>query len=199
MARKYLVTPKGTARYPHLDKPKQWEGDEKANYLIDLIVEDNSELKKFEDELKTHFEERYVELAAGKNVNRSQHWPIRDEMDKESNQPTGRKMIRCKANSMMGDKPRRAPDIFEFDEGHPVPSRDTVHHGAICRVKLETYVWKAKGLGIGLTLQPISCLVYKNGEPFEGDTGWDDFLSEQNENFVVDQGPTKEASNDFSF
>lgn len=169
-----LVSPKGIAKYPWLNKPDT-KFDDLGAYKVDLIVP-KDDAKSYLDKIVAIFKEEAGPKA--KPVNK----PWYDELDDDGN-ATGNVVFRFK-NQLKPNWMERKPVLKGPDPKQVLDVN--VGGGSLIRVAGPVYIWQnAKGYGIGLQMEAVQVLDLKTYEP---KTQADDF-------FEVEEGFELEIEN----
>lgn len=162
------ISPRGIAKYPHLDKTAVIQGTDTGKYEITLLVDPNDPdvelwLQKLEADMKKG-------APKGKNL------PFGDEIDKQTDKPTGLTEVTFKSAFK--------PTLFD-SKGQRMSSDVRVGNGSIVRVSFTENWYPAFGGGMNLYLQGVQIIKL---EEFQG-RGFEDLGFQPEEGFEGDQPP----------
>lgn len=175
MAKNLMATPKGTARYPHLNKPDVFK-DGPPTFKVDLLCDPNeasSLTAKLEDILEDYYQDILEKEGEGKY----------DEIFKEELPfylEDGQMLFRTKVKQQGGNGKETWPNkVNFFDAGRnfiPEAKRPIVGGGSIIKVQFEPFCWSMPGaegrgankksflkVGISLRLKGIQIFEIQQG------------------------------------
>lgn len=175
MAKQLLVTPKGAARYPHLNKPDEYQGGP-ATYKTDLLCDINeasSLTAKLEDMLEDFYQGVLEKEGDGKY----------DEIFKDElpfYEDEGQMLFRCKVKRDGGKGDNTWENKVNFFDAQrnfiKEAHRPNVGGGSVLRVQFEPYCWQMPGaegrgankksflkVGISLRLKGIQIFEVQQG------------------------------------
>lgn len=213
MAKNYKLSPKGTAKWPHLTEPDYTykdEGEFNVKLVFDPESDECKELVAAVDELmeeaKAQAKESEIKKSKGKKKNpkiKMANPPYRNEVRKEEDEDgdeieveTGMIEFNFKATaSGVSKKTGKAWErkIALFDAmGTPLPEDTEVWGGSLIRISYDPYLWytKALGAGVKLTIGAVQVIELRKGAARSAD----DFGFGQEEGgFTVDTLPDDNA------
>jgi hypothetical protein len=154
-----------------------------GKFGVDLIMT-RDQLTTMAAELMEEVNEQKVKAQVGDFKNAKLVWPIKDEIDEETEQPTGLKIVSFdqKAKITLGDGEIRDVHIAVLDsKKHPVPSTVKLGTGSTIRVRFRLrVVQSAITKDIRVKFHPIAAQIIKLVE-WKSDFGFDD-----EDGFVID-------------
>lgn len=156
-----LTTPQGVALWPKLAEP-DCTFKEEGVYEVTLVLP-AEEAQPLVDKAEAHlalFIKEQSALLGKKNLSRSQHWPIKDDIDKDTEEPTGNKKITFKMKastvSKTGKKLEFTPAVFDkFGK----PTDPDFGNGSLIRVNFEVRPYYTPSLGAGISFQLVAVQV----------------------------------------
>lgn len=173
-SRKSLVSPRGVARYPWLNKPdvKFKEG---GQYHVELILAE-ADVKGIEEACTEALQAFVAEDLEGekdkaKKAQRSKwerHLPIQDELDADGN-PTGRKLVKFVSNATrkMKDGSTESRRLaFADARGKPVTNVPPIYGGSELKIAYQPSAgrWDAqKKFGVTLYINAVQILKLAEG------------------------------------
>lgn len=178
---KTMMSPKGVAVYPRLDRPDT-KFDDNGIYKADIAVpleEAEPLMEKLQEIHKAH-----VGKAASKNANTM--WYL--EEDKETGEQTGRVIFKLRAKNKLVTKGQNAGQLWDrqpkaFDaKGNRIVEMPAVGGGSVLKVFFEVYEWSASNK-FGVSLQPLKVQIIDLHEFSGGD---DSSPFEEEEGFTVE-------------
>ena len=142
-----IITPKGTARYPWLNKADtKWH--ELGEYKVDLLIP-----KADAEPLIKMIEEKFAQTKAMNKSKKDAPRPYFADVTEDGDE-TGMVVFKCKnknrINSKTGEVWDRKPIIVDA-KGKPCDPN--IGGGSKLRLKLELYGWSNAALGTGVSLQ----------------------------------------------
>jgi len=142
-----IITPKGTARYPWLNKADtKWH--DLGEYKVDLLIP-KAEAAPLIELIEEAFEKTKAMNKSKKDAPR----PYFDDVTADGDE-TGLVVFKCKnknrINSKTGEVWDRKPIIVD-SKGNPTDVE--IGGGSVLRGKLELYPWHNSALGTGVSLQ----------------------------------------------
>jgi len=180
-----LLTPVGTARYPHLNVPDRRFNDDGV-FSCDLILEDTAEAREFMAGLDDEWAKaaEYAKDQAGKANAKAANPPWADEEDDEGN-PTGRTILKTKLKHIVrprnGTPWKKKVHIIDSQKN---PMGETVGPGSQLRLKIAVRGWFMPTNGAGASLDLIAAQVFELKQGGGAVDGFD----------VVDDGFTSEVA-----
>ena len=150
---KTLVTPKGTLRYPHLQKPDDKFGD--PQYKAKLYPSDKTQLDNFKKKLDELYEKEYEEV--GKKAPKADNgYPVRVDAD-------GMEFIDIKMNDVWPSGDKRNPPFLQRGDQSAWPAGEQVNNGAVAQVVCGYYGTSKPGKFF-FRLTPDKVVIFKNGD-----------------------------------
>ena len=152
-----LVTPKGIALYPRINKPDTKFNKDGVFSLKLKVSEKDPETVKFLAKLKEIEKDAYpkeCEKQKKKNLKRGES-PIKVEKD-DNDEPTGNLIISTKQNAKIKAADGSTIDmrVAVFDaKQQPIPPSIKVGGGSVCRAAIEVAPYYTATAGFGLTLR----------------------------------------------
>lgn len=147
MASKYLrlMSPKGIARFPWLNKPDT-KFSEIGDYKVDLVIPkaDAEPLIKKVTSIRDQF-------AKAEGAKKKANLPFQKELDDQGKE-TGNYIVKFKVKARVGDWDRK-PKLYDTN-GQRIPTAN-IGSGSTLKVGFDVYTWNVASLGAGVTLQPI--------------------------------------------
>jgi hypothetical protein len=156
-----LTTPQGVALWPKLSEPDTTFKDE-GEYQVTLVLP-AEEAQPLIDKAEAHlalFIKEQSALIGKKNLAKSNFSPVKDDLDKDTEEPTGNKRLSFKmkasAISKTGKKLDFTPAVFDkFGK----PTDANIGSGSLIRVNFEARPYYTPTIGAGLTFQLIAVQV----------------------------------------
>jgi len=178
-----FVTPRGTASWPHLNAPDT-EYDDRGVFHTKLVFDpekpDHAKfLAELEERLEAHVEEVKSELPPAKQKKLTINPIVRDEEDRESGEPTGKKVVSFKmyaSSTKDGVTKKREPRFFDAKGAKlPISKLPKLSGGSELKIEYSISGYNTpKGTGITLYLtnvQVIKAVEYSGGGSKFGDEG----------------------------
>lgn len=158
-----FVTDRLTLLYPFLQRPRDFEGDEKFHYDTQALAEGEiaAELEKFIDE--------QIEESCRQHKTKKKAAPPYFEHVDEDENPTGKTCFKFKVSATVKTKKGewdRKPRIFDAVGNLLRDDSVLLGTGTEAQISFQVYHWKNKD-GAGVSLQPKAVRVLKLVE-FEG-------------------------------
>ena len=157
-----LLTPVGTARYPHLNEPDRRFNDDGV-FACDLILEANGETGAFMERLLNEWEAAadYAKDQAGKANAKAATPPWADEEDDEGGM-TGRIILKTKLKHIVrprnGTPWKKKVHIIDSQKN---PMGEKVGPGSQLRLKIAVRGWFMPTNGAGASLDLIAAQVFE--------------------------------------
>ena len=149
------TTPRGVLLFPHLNKPRDYKGNQKFAYDTSFILEgeEADALRKQVDEL--------MDQSAREHANKLADPPYRQHTGENEHPVEGafefRFKISAEIKTKSGEIWHRKPAIFDRF-GVPITDRH-VGSGTTAQIKYQAYFWNT-GRECGVTLQPVALMVF---------------------------------------
>jgi hypothetical protein len=159
-------TKRGIARFPRTDQP----------YTFDKAAKKSVPDPKGKFELQVIFTAEAAEpvlnvakeaaKAAGLKAAQVKNWPWKDELDKETEEPTGRIVVTFKQFGMNKDGSKRRVGHFD-GKLTPLPRSFRLTHGSEVIVNYRANAFKELGGGVSLYMDGVQITKYHdpNGNP----------------------------------
>jgi len=157
-----LLTPVGTARYPHLNEPDRRFNDDGV-FACDLILEANGETEAFMEKLMYEWTEAadYAKDQAGKANAKAANPPWAEEEDDEGGM-TGRIILKTKLKHIV--RPRNGTPWkkkVHIVDSQKNPMGEKVGPGSQLRLKIAVRGWFMPTNGAGASLDLIAAQVFE--------------------------------------
>ena len=164
--------PKGEALFARLDQPYTFNkklnntvackpSDNGAAYTISIklpIKEATPIIKKIKDVWKEYGSQENDQPA---------NWPFKNEVDKESKEPTGNIIFKTKFNASWTNKDGSFARVAIFDaKGHKLPATFDIGNGSTIRVGVQFVPHDMQGGGVSLRLKGVQ-VIKPNGAGFD--------------------------------
>jgi hypothetical protein len=166
-----MTSPKGVAKYPHLSEPDtrfKKDGEHSVKLLLDA---DDATTHKFIAELDQHVQaavaEQSKDLKPAKAKTLETYYPYKDELDKDTGDPTGNVEIVFKSTASYkakdGSIVNKSVALFD-SKGQPIQRKVNVGGGSIIKVAFEPFgFYAASGnqAGISLRMEAVQIIELK--------------------------------------
>lgn len=157
-----LLTPVGTARYPHLNEPDRRFNDDGV-FSCDLILEANGETEAFMEKIMYEWTEaaEYAKDQAGKANAKAANPPWAEEEDDEGGM-TGRIILKTKLKHIV--RPRNSTPWkkkVHIVDSQKNPMGEKVGPGSQLRLKIAVRGWFMPTNGAGASLDLIAAQVFE--------------------------------------
>ena len=166
----FIITPKGIARYPWLQKPDTQFHPEGV-YSVDLVLS-KEEAQPLIDALTPMvdgwFNSVYNQAKARTKSKLIKHYPWEDELDDETGEPTGNIIFSFKQKAKITRK--SDGKVFEKHvllftrDGKPYTKDDPIYGGSVIQVSCETNPYSIPATGLtGLSLRMRAVMIHEFG------------------------------------
>lgn len=198
-----INTPVGVASFPHIDKPDSYRGKEqyKCNLILDpskadvatFVDEVNSYVEKAKEEASAAFKEELADLDAdSKNpkiakkvktllkaieeIEDEYRHPIEDEYDRETDEPTGKILIRAKSNASFkkgNETIEIQPKLYDSTSHVMSGPRPQVRGGSQLALGVKLIPYSAGfGSGVSVRLNAVQIVKLNAGAASGGDASF---------------------------
>lgn len=151
-----LVSPFGIASWPALNTPDEYEG--KKSWKVDLLLEPGAETDNFIEQLDAEYKSSVDAAKADIDANptdgsgrkrkvEAANPPFWPEVDRETNEETGRMVVRFRSSAEYKDrrtgemKPIRLPLV----DGLKAPMTETIGGGSLIRIVTDLFPYYING------------------------------------------------------
>jgi hypothetical protein len=161
-----FTTVVGTLVYPHLNKARDFQGDEKFAYDTGFVLTGEA-AADLEGKI-----DRWLEESAQLHKKRALKPPYDPHEDEDGNEVEGATRFKFKVTASTVTKKGkvwdRKPSIFDR-YGNALPPEPYVGSGTTAQIAFQVYLWKNPS-GAGVSLQPTAILV-RDFVAFDGSRG----------------------------
>lgn len=187
---KLLVTPKGVAVYPHLQKPDDYEGKRKYKITLRLPADDPKteqlieKLESLRDDYWENGEEPKRKFNVKQRAQLKAHPVYRTEEDDDGN-PTGFILVSADCNAEFTDRDTGRsvslkPQLLDAKK-KPIPDDVAIWGGSTVRVAFQPYTWAQggtiKAYGVKMRLKAVQVIDLVSGggaaNVFDEEDGFD--------------------------
>jgi hypothetical protein len=111
-------------------------------------------------------------------------WPFRNEVNKDTKEPTGNVLFKTKFNASYQNKDGSFASVAIFDaKGHKLPKNFEIGNGSIIRLGVQLVPHDMQGGGISLRLKGVQVIEPRGGSNFGA-------MFEEEEGFEADEADT---------
>lgn len=179
--REIRTTPKGVAKYPHLNKPDEYKG--KRSYKVSLVLgaKESAGLRKYIDEqVDKAWDELLSEFKPPVRKKAEKYYPYEEEFD-DNDEPTGNYVFKFSKNAEFKDK--KTDEIIKVPmklvDAKRNPMKENVWGGSILKVAFFCYPFANSGtkeIGVALKMEAAQIIDLVSGS---GNSGADYFDDEE--------------------
>lgn len=148
-----VTTPIGVAVWPRLNTPDR-EFVAEGEFKVDLLLDPSEgEVSAFLDKLQKYADDAYKAICKekSKKVKRSV-FPWKEEQDRETGEPTGKILLRCKMKHQVrpkhSDPFTQSPKLFDA-MGNPMDA--VISGGSKLKLSLDVVPYYTASIGAGVT------------------------------------------------
>lgn len=190
-----LTTPRGTFRWPYLNEPDR-QHDARGVYQVDLVLEPSEALDTFRsrlEEFRDAEEQRERAIRGdGKKFKVNGFFPVRAEVDGETEEETGNFIIRAKQKAVIDGRAGREVHVRpKLVDAKRQPMADPIGAGTTGRLVVAAFPYYHPKEGFGVSLRLKVAQVIDLVEPQEnlGDLEEEDgYVSDGEETVGPDHG-----------
>lgn len=169
-----LTTPRGTFRWPYLNDPDR-QHNARGIYKVDLVLPPSKERDAFQKALEEYRDaeearERAIQ-ASGSRFKVNGFFPLRDEVDSETEESTGNMILRAKQNAVIDGRNGEVHVRPKVVDAKRHPMTDPVGAGTLGRLVVIAYPYyhPKEGFGISLRLRVAQVIELVSPEENLGD------------------------------
>lgn len=169
---KPVVSPKGTAIWPKLNEPDQYDESQDPEYKVTLAFDAEDKavqgfLATIDEKCDTAFKEALEDKTAAQRKKFTQYVPYEKEEDNETGEETGRVLVKFKSKADIKDKRtgkmiRKTLPIFDARAAQPMKNPPRIGNGSILKVaSVFSNPWSnpsAKQAGASLYIQAVQLI-----------------------------------------
>lgn len=174
-AKPFTVTLRGTAIYPFLNTPVEWDNNAtknvpssdkvKARYKMGLVIDGDTARK---------FEEQIVEYAQANGIKKPDY-TIKEQVDKETGDETGNFIVNLQAYGYTSEGALRKPPRMFDAKARPLPSDFLLTGGSTVNVSVSVTTRQKPKPGLSFWIGGIQVISLADGpqhNPFEATEGF---------------------------
>ena len=180
----FFTTAKGEAYYPYISAPDT-KFDESGHYKVNLCLsqEDAAPVLEIIKNIIAENKASMEQAGQGKKLKKAAPLPFEQELDEDTNEPTGNIIIKFKS------KAAYKPAVFDADA--QMMNKHNIYGGSKIKVssKCDFYNSPSIGYGVALRLRAVQVLEY-----VEGSSNGNKFGFDQEEGFTMGEEFTAEVT-----
>lgn len=180
----FFTTAKGEAYYPYISAPDT-KFDESGHYKVNLCLsqEDAAPVLEIIKNIIAENKASLEQAGQGKKLKKAAPLPFEQELDEDTNEPTGNIIIKFKS------KAAYKPAVFDADA--QMMNKHNIYGGSKIKVssKCDFYNSPSIGYGVALRLRAVQVLEY-----VEGSSNGNKFGFDQEEGFTIGEEFTAEVT-----
>jgi len=167
---KPTVSPKGTAIWPKLNEPDQYDESQDPVYKVTLAFDAEKDAQSFietiDEKCNEAFKEALEDKTAAQRKKFSMYVPYEYEEDEETGERTGRVLVKFKSKADVRDKRtgktvRKALPIFDARASKPMKNPPRIGNGSVLKIAaVFSNPWSnpAKQAGASLYIQAVQLI-----------------------------------------
>lgn len=196
-----VMSPRGVAVWPKLDKPTRYDkkqkkrviDEEEGKFEVELALE-GEDAEKFQKKIKDFAVEQGLKLKSVKN------WPWRDELEKETEEPTGRVLFKFKQYATNKDGSTKRIPLWLANGKSTYPKGTKLTSGSTIKISGYGSTYTELGGGVSLfvnSVQVIKMVEYEARNPGFGNEDDDDEGDAPDTSEVSEDNDGDESPSDF--